>query len=37
MCTPKPQLHMPEDARWNHRVTVVFKNATVATEPGVES
>ena len=28
---------MPEDARWNHRVPIVFKNATVAIEPGVES
>jgi hypothetical protein len=29
----QPQLHMPEDARWDYRVTIVFKNATVANEP----
>ena len=28
----QPQLHMPEDARWDYRVTIVFKNATVANE-----
>ena len=27
-----PQLHMTEDARWDYRVTIVFKNATVANE-----
>jgi len=29
----QPQLHMTEDARWDYRVTIVFKNATVANEP----
>src|ERR1700690_1143063 len=29
----QPQLHMTEDARWGYRVTIVFKNATVANEP----
>ena len=29
----QPQLHMPEEARWDYRVTIVFKNATVANEP----
>ena len=24
---------MTEDARWDYRVTIVFKNATVANEP----
>lgn len=26
-----PAYHMTEDARWDYRVTLVFKNATVAT------
>jgi hypothetical protein len=35
ICTCKPtQLHIPEDARQDNRVTSVFKNASVATEPG---
>ena len=29
----QPQLHMTEDARWDYRVTIVFKNATVGNEP----
>ncbi len=29
----QPQLHMTEDARWDYRVTIVFKNATIANEP----
>ncbi len=29
----QPQLHMTEDARWDYRVTIIFKNATVANEP----
>jgi hypothetical protein len=29
----QPQLHMPEEARWDYRVTIVFRNATVANEP----
>lgn len=35
----QPQLHMTEDARWDYRVTIVFKNATVANErdPGEEA
>src|SRR5581483_9736704 len=28
-----PRYHMTEDARWDYRVTIVFKNATVANEP----
>ena len=28
-----PANHMTEDARWDYRVTIVFKNATVANEP----
>jgi len=27
-----PQYHMTEDARWDYRVTIVFKNATVAND-----
>jgi hypothetical protein len=26
-----PANHLPEDARWDYRVTITFKNATVAT------
>ena len=26
-----PAYHMPEDARWDYRVTIRFKNSTVAT------
>jgi hypothetical protein len=26
----QPQLHMTEDSRWDYRVTIVFKNVTVA-------
>ena len=29
----QPRYHMTEDARWDFRVTIVFKNATVANEP----
>jgi TRAP-type mannitol/chloroaromatic compound transport system substrate-binding protein len=28
-----PRYHMTEDARWDCRVTIVFKNATLANEP----
>ena len=28
-----PANHMTEDSRWDYRVTIVFKNATVANEP----
>ena len=27
-----PRYHMTEDGRWDYRVTIVFKNATVANE-----
>src|SRR5436305_9269713 len=27
-----PRYHMTEDARWDYRVTIVFKNATLANE-----
>jgi hypothetical protein len=29
----QPRYHMTEEARWDYRVTIVFKNATVANEP----
>ena len=29
----QPRYHMTEDSRWDYRVTIVFKNATVANEP----
>lgn len=34
-----PANHMTEDARWDYRVTIVFKNSTVATtaDPNEES
>jgi hypothetical protein len=32
----QPRLHMTEDARWDYRVTIVFKNAAVANEPDPE-
>jgi hypothetical protein len=28
----QPRYHTTEDGRWDYRVTIVFKNATVATE-----
>ena len=28
-----PAYHTTEDGRWDYRVTIVFKNATVASEP----
>jgi len=28
-----PRYHTTEDGRWDYRVTIVFKNATVANEP----
>jgi hypothetical protein len=28
-----PRYHMTEDARWDYRVTIIFKNASVANEP----
>ena len=27
-----PQYHMTEDSRWDYRVTIVFKSATVAND-----
>jgi hypothetical protein len=29
----QPSYHTTEDGRWDYRVTIVFKNATVANEP----
>jgi hypothetical protein len=29
----QPRYHTTEDGRWDYRVTIVFKNATVASEP----
>ena len=29
----QPRYHSTEDGRWDYRVTIVFKNATVANEP----
>lgn len=29
----QPRYHTTEDRRWDYRVTIVFKNATVANEP----
>ena len=29
----KPRYHTTEDGRWDFRVTIVFKNSTVANEP----
>lgn len=29
----QPRFHTTEDGRWDYRVTIVFKNATVANEP----
>jgi len=31
-----PANHMTEDARWDYRVTIQFKNSTVATTPNPE-
>ena len=31
--TDQPRYHTTEDGRWDYRVTIVFKNATVANEP----
>jgi hypothetical protein len=31
-----PAYHMPEDARWDYRVTITFKNSTVATTANPE-
>lgn len=31
-----PANHMTEDARWDYRVTILFKNSTVATTPNPE-
>jgi hypothetical protein len=31
-----PAYHMTEDARWDYRVTIRFKNSTVATTPNPE-
>ena len=32
----QPRFHSTEDGRWDYRVTIVFKNATVANEPSDE-
>ena len=32
----KPRYHATEDGRWDYRVTIVFKNATVANDPSGE-
>jgi hypothetical protein len=29
----QPRYHATEDGRWDYRVTIIFKNATVANEP----
>ncbi len=29
----QPRYHSTEDGRWDYRVTIIFKNATVANEP----
>jgi hypothetical protein len=29
----QPRYHTTEDGRWDYRVTIIFKNATVANEP----
>ena len=29
----QPRYHVAEDGRWDYRVTIIFKNATVANEP----
>jgi len=29
----QPRYHTTEDGRWDYRVTIVFKNATIANEP----
>jgi nitric oxide reductase activation protein len=29
----QPRYHTTEDGRWDFRVTIIFKNATVANEP----
>ncbi len=29
----QPRYHTTEDGRWDYRVTIVFKNSTVANEP----
>ena len=29
----QPRYHTTEDSRWDYRVTIIFKNATVANEP----
>src|SRR5450432_2626796 len=31
--TDQPRYHTTEDGRWDYRVTIIFKNATVANEP----
>jgi hypothetical protein len=32
-----PAYHMPEEARWDYRVTITFQNSTAATTPGAPS
>jgi hypothetical protein len=32
----RPRYHATEDGRWDYRVTIVFKNATVANDPSGE-
>jgi nitric oxide reductase activation protein len=29
----QPRYHATEDGRWDYRVTIIFKNATVANKP----
>jgi len=33
VCMDQPRYHTTEDGRWDYRVTIVFKNSTVANEP----
>jgi len=33
----QPRYHTTEDGRWDYRVTIVFKNATVANEPSTKT
>jgi hypothetical protein len=33
VCMDQPRYHTTEDGRWDYRVTIVFKNASVANEP----
>jgi len=33
----KPRYHMTEEARWDYRVTIVFRNAEAERDPGNEA